>query len=70
MLENLQFGVNLDTAKDGFGGDDFGFLMDASVTPTITVKKGSAELFQIGGSGGGIQATATIYYVSLIQTKM
>ena len=33
------------------------------MAPTIKVKKGDLNVFQIGGPGGGIEANATLYYV-------
>ena len=61
----FQFGVNLDTVGDGYGGGDFGFIMDASLAPTIIVKKSDGtNLFKFGGAGSGLEATATLHYVS------
>ena len=61
----LQFGLNLDTKGNGFGGSDFGMLMDLVVSPTIIVKDGSGtNRFQIGGPGGGLTGTLNVYTVS------
>jgi len=38
--------------------------MDAKLAPSLKVKKGEKSILEVGGEGGGIEATATIYYVS------
>ena len=39
-------------------------MMAVSIAPKVTVKKGDTIMFQVGGPGGGLEATADVYYVS------
>ena len=64
LLPLSQMGINLDTDNNGFGGKDFGLLFDVSAAPSILLKSPSGSpIFKMGGQGGGITATATIYHV-------
>ena len=57
--------MNLDTRGDGFDGADFGFIMDASLAPVIILNKpDGTNLFKFGGQDSGLEATATLYFVS------
>ena len=37
LLSSFQIGFNFDTAKNGFGGSDLGFLMDITVTIQLKI---------------------------------
>lgn len=57
-------GINLDSDGDGYGGKDFGLIMDITGAPSVLVKSPTGTpVFKFGGSDGGITASATVYYV-------
>ena len=71
---HLQVGINLDTAMNGFGGEDFGYMMSVEVVPEVKVWSGSVIIFRVLGTLGAVvdESTAdvkvtykhTVYYVS------